>query len=138
MKTHTVEIRVRYVETDQGRAVYNAHFLTYFEVGRTEYLRRLGTAYRYLEAEGFYLVVTEAHCKYLSPARYDDLLEVTSWVERVRPTRLDFRHRVHRKADGVPIAEGHLVLACVDRGMRPCALPAKVADAIEPCEDAAG
>jgi len=146
VKADTIELRVRYAETDQMGAVYNAHFLTYFEVARTEYLRKLGTAYRDLEAKGFYLVVVEAHCKYLGPARYDDALEVTTWVDRLRPTRIDFRHRIRRKADtprsadppapadprgSGAVAEGHVVLACVDRGRRPRALPPEVTGVIE-------
>jgi acyl-CoA thioester hydrolase len=130
-KTHAVEIRVRYGETDQMGVAYHSHFLTYFEVGRTEYLRSLGTSYRDLEAKGFYLVVVQAGCKYLGPAFYDDVLEVTTWVDRVRPTRVDFRSRVSRKADGAPIAEGHVVLACVNRDRRPQALPPEVVRAIE-------
>jgi acyl-CoA thioester hydrolase len=130
-KTHAVEIRVRYGETDQMGVAYHSHFLTYFEVGRTEYLRSLGTSYRDLEAKGFYLVVVQADCRYLGPAFYDDVLEVTTWVDRVRPTRVDFRSRVRRKADGAPIAEGHVVLACVNRDRRPQALPPEVVRAIE-------
>ena len=130
-KTHAVEIRVRYGETDQMGVAYHSHFLTYFEVGRTEYLRSLGTSYRDLEAKGFYLVVVQADCKYLGPAFYDDVLEVATWVDRVRPTRVDFRTRVRRKADGAPIAEGHVVLACVNRDRRPQALPPEVVRAVE-------
>ncbi len=139
MKTDTVEIRARYAETDQMGVVYNAHFLTYFEVARTEYLRKLGTAYRDLEAKGFFLVVTEVWCRYLGPARYDDALEVTTWVERLRPTRIDFRHSVRRT--GAPpgegaVAEGRVVLACVNRDRRPQGLPPEVTGVVEPAPDA--
>jgi acyl-CoA thioester hydrolase len=130
MNTDTVEIRVRYAETDQMGHVYNSHFLTYFEVARTEYLRTLGTAYRDMEAEGSHLVVVEAHCKYLSPARYDDLLEIDTWVDRLRPTRIDFRHVVRRKGEGTPLVEGHVVLACVNSDRRPRALPPEITTAV--------
>ena len=126
MTVHTVEIRVRYAETDQMGAVYNSHFLTYFEVGRTEYLRSMGASYRDLEARGAFLVVVEAHCRYLSPARYDDLLKLDTWVSRLRPARIDFGHRLRRADDGTAVAEGHLVLACVDEGRRPRRLPNEV------------
>ena len=106
MRTDTIQIRVRYAETDRMGAVYNSHFFVYFEVARTEYLRKLGTAYRDLEDRGVFLAVVEAHCRYLRPARYDDLLEVITWVDRLRPTRVDFRHLIRLKADGSPVAEG--------------------------------
>ena len=126
-------LRVRYAETDRMGVVYNSHFLTYFEVGRTEFLRAAGFRYRDLEARGVHLVVAEAHCKYLAPARYDDLA-LTTWVDRLRPTRIDFRHRIAREGDGTVVAEGHLVLACVDENGRPRAIPPDVKAAFEVTE----
>jgi acyl-CoA thioester hydrolase len=131
MKTHTAEIRVRYSETDQMGLVYNSHLLVYFEVGRVEYLRALGTAYSDLEARGCLLPVVEAHCKYTGQAGYDDVLEVETWVDRLRPTRIDFRHRVRRKSDAAPIAEGHVVLACLDSNLRPRRLPPEITDSVQ-------
>jgi acyl-CoA thioester hydrolase len=131
MQADTVEIRLRYAETDQMGHVYNSHFLTYFEVARTEYLRKLGTAYRDMEAAGACLVVVEAHCRYLRPARYDDALAGTTWVDQLRPARIDFRHQVRRTGDGEPLAEGHIVLACVDRAGRPRRLPREVTEVVE-------
>jgi acyl-CoA thioester hydrolase len=131
METDTVQIRVRYAETDQMGVVYNSHFLVYFEIGRTEYLRHCGLAYRDLEAQGVYLVVVEASCRYLSPARYDDLLDISTWVSRLRPTRIDFRHRLSRKGEDAAVAGGHVVMACVDRSGRPRALPEEVTARVE-------
>lgn len=124
MTVHTTRLRVRYAETDQMGVVYNSHFLVYFEVGRTEYLRAQGRAYADQEAEGVFLAVVEAHCRYLGRAGYDDRLEMQTWVDRLRPTRIDFRHRIRRADDGNPVAEGHVVVACVDGQRRPRRLPA--------------
>ncbi|MFW6119086.1 MAG: acyl-CoA thioesterase [Planctomycetota bacterium] len=135
MATQTVDIRVRYAETDQMGVVYNSHFLVYFEVGRTEYLRALGTTYRELEEQGVYLAVVEAHCRYLGPARYDDLLELTTWVERLRPTRIDFAHEVRRKEDGASVAEGRIVLACLDEEGHPRRLPGEITRAVQTAEE---
>lgn len=134
MLADTVELRVRYGETDRMGVVYNAHFLTYFEVGRTEYLRRFGMTYRDLEEQGALLPVVEAHCRYAGPATYDDLLVMTTWCSRLRPTRIDFRHRIVQASDGALVAEGHIVLACVDEDRRLRRLPEPVRRAIEVCE----
>jgi acyl-CoA thioester hydrolase len=123
---HTTKIRVRYAETDQQGVVYNSHFLVYFEVGRTEYLRAAGLVYRDLEARGIYLAVVEASCRYRAPARYDDLLDITTWVERLRPARVDFAHRLLRPADDVRIADGRVVLVCLDASGKPRAIPPDV------------
>jgi len=130
MCTDAVDIRVRYAETDQMGVVYSANFFVYFEVARTEYLRKLGTVYSDLERVGVYLMVVEAHCKHTGPARYDDVLTVVTCVERLRPTRVDFRHVVRRKADDAAVAEGRVVLACVGEDGRPMRLPPQIRDVV--------
>ncbi len=130
MKRHETEIRVRYSETDQMGVVYNSHFLVYFEIGRTDLLRSSGFAYRGLEARGVFLPVVEAHCRYLRPVRYDDVIVNETWVSRLRHTRIDFGHSLSLKADGRKVAEGRVVLACLDAHGKPRRLPEEVARAI--------
>lgn len=73
-------VRVRYSETDAMGVVYYGNYLTWFEVGRTEWLRAIGHTYRGLEEQGFNLPVVEAHCEYKAPARYDDeIIIITEW-----------------------------------------------------------
>ncbi len=106
--------------------VYHAEFLVYFEVARTEYLRALGSSYRDLENEGFRLVVVEARCSYRDRAAYDDALRIRTRVDRLRPTRIDFVHRVTRQEDDTLVAEGRVVLACTDADGRPRRLPPRI------------
>ena len=79
---HHFPFRVRYGDTDQMGFAYYANYLRWFEVGRAEMLRSLGTSYRDVEAEGIALPVVEARCRYLKPARYDDLLAIETGVRR--------------------------------------------------------
>ena len=76
-EVYETTVRVRYAETDQFGVVYYANFFVWFEVGRVELLRQLGFTYKQMELEDdCHIVVAEAHCRYLRPARYDDLLTV--------------------------------------------------------------
>jgi len=134
MKMHVLDMRVRYGETDRAGVVYYANYFHYFEIGRTEYLRALGTAYRGLEERGIFFVVAEACCKYLSPAGYDDELQLVTWVDRLRPTRIDFRSAVALKGHQEPIVLGHVVLACLDDRGRPRRIPEELASRIELCD----
>ena len=77
---HDMEYRVPYADTDQMGVVYYANYLEYFERSRTEMLRAAGLPYSELEKKGIILPVSEAYCKYLGPARYDDLPTFRSWV----------------------------------------------------------
>jgi acyl-CoA thioester hydrolase len=102
----TVSIRVRYCETDKMGIVYNANYLTWFEIARTEYCRRLGRAYKDWEALGYFLPVTEAYCRYRSPAGYDDLVELNCRAPRedIKPHSIRFEYTITR--EGKILAEG--------------------------------
>jgi acyl-CoA thioester hydrolase len=116
-----IPIRVRYAETDRMGFLHHANYFVYFEQGRTELLRKRGLSYRDLEDAGHLLVVVNLECKFKSPARYDDLLSLTTTVERVTHVKIVHRYEVRR--DGTLLAEGRSTLACVDRDGRPQALP---------------
>lgn len=72
--SHQTTSRVIYADTDTMGVVYHANYLRWFEMGRTELFRHMGLPYREIEAKGLMLPVSEAHCKYLTPARYDDVI----------------------------------------------------------------
>lgn len=81
MYEHSIQIRVRYSETDQMGTVYHAHYATYLEVARVEALRALGVRYADLEERhGIILPVVNMHLRFLRPARYDDLLTLKTRI----------------------------------------------------------
>lgn len=125
-RTSTSLVRVRYAETDKMGIVYYAHYLVWFEIGRTDWLRETGWSYREMEAEGLALPVIAAHCEYMSSARYDDELEIRTTARLVTSVRLGFDYHVVRQAGGQPIASGYTIHATVDRAGRPVRLPARV------------
>ena len=79
MTVSTTFVRVRYKDTDTMQVVYYGNYLTYFEVGRVEYLRQSGWPMSEVDKR-VHMPVVEAFVKYIRPARLDDLLEVTSRV----------------------------------------------------------
>lgn len=121
LRQHEVEIRVRYQETDGQGRVHHANYFTYFELGRTELLRAAGYDYRRLEELGYLLVVHEIRCVYHQPAAFDDLLRVRTTTVSARGASIEHRYEVFR--DATLLAEGHSVLACVNRDGRVTRLP---------------
>ena len=103
--------------------VYHAHYLVYFEQGRTEFLRAFGPSYREVEESGLLLVVADAGARFLRPGRYDDVLVVRTRVASVSGVRLRFEYEVVRPADGATLAVGHTTLASTDVEGRPIRLP---------------
>jgi acyl-CoA thioester hydrolase len=131
MDEHVTTLRVRYAETDRQGVVYHGNYLAYFEVARTEMLRAWGVRYRDWEAQGIFLVVTEAACRYRARAEYDEELKVASRVTDTSPVRLVFSYRVTRAAGGAVVAEGTTTLACLDARGRPRRLPPAMADRLK-------
>jgi len=109
----TIEIRVRYCETDAMGFLHHGNFVNYFEMGRTELLRAQGGTYRAIEESGLFFVVVKLECQYKSPARYDDLLQLITKVERVSPAKIEHSYRLFR--DSQLLATASTILACVDR-----------------------
>jgi len=128
---HAPTLRVRYEETDQMGVVYHGNYLKYFEVGRTELMRRLGFPYSEQEKKGVLLTVVEARCRYLAGARYDDLLRIETRGEIRSPLRLRFGYRVVREEDGVVVCEGWTDLACLDQNRKLRRLPEEIRRGLE-------
>jgi acyl-CoA thioester hydrolase len=125
-------VRVIYGDTDQMGVVYYANYLRFFELARSEFLRAHGKSYREMEAEGFSLPVVEATCRYLLPARYEDLLLVGVEAPSVSRVTLTFRYQVTREGDPAVLCTGTTVHACLGRTGRPARLPDWVAALVTP------
>jgi acyl-CoA thioester hydrolase len=107
-------LRVRFVECDMQGHVFNAHYLTYFDLAHTEALRSAsGLSYPELvRANGVDFVVAESGVRHLAPAHYDDLLEIAVTFAPLTTSSMTSRFAVTRGADA--IATGFLRHVCVD------------------------
>jgi acyl-CoA thioester hydrolase len=131
MKKVVMEYRVPYADTDQMGVVYYGNYLTLFERARNELMRLSGYSYRECEAEGWALPVTHAQVNYRRPAKYDDLLEVTAYVQAQKGVRIEIACEVRRKGEDAVLVSGftrHAFISLAD--FRPCPPPAKFIAAI--------
>jgi acyl-CoA thioester hydrolase len=126
---NTIEIRIPYADTDQMGMVYYANYLVYFERGRTEWLRQHGMAYRELEEKGFFFPVVESSCRYISPARYDDLIVVRTRIGEVGPASVTFEYEI--TCGERRVAAGSTRHPLVNRDFRPVRLPADIRAVLE-------
>ena len=121
---HETGVRVRYAETDQMGVVYHANYLVWFEIGRTEFCRARGFAYRAMEEnDRAFLVVAESYCRYKAPAYYDDELVVRTHVTELRRRSVRFGYEVVRLSDGTIIAEGETGHVVTDTNGRVISMP---------------
>lgn len=118
--------RVRYKDTDQMGMVYYGNYFTFFEIGRVEYMRQRGISYKRMEREDdSFIVVAEASCRYLRPARYDDLLRIRTRLSESRRRSIRFAYDILRDEDGEMLAQGETLHIICNREGRPKSLPGK-------------
>ena len=121
--------RVRYRECDPMGLVYHTHYIDYFEASRTEALRAMGLAYKELEDAGVIMPVVDLAVHYHRPARYDDVLEITSKIDEVPATRVRIAYEVRRAGEPAVLVTGHVTLCFVDAARnRPIRAPQAVMD----------
>ncbi len=92
MFEHSIQLRVRYAETDQMGYVYYGNYASYFEVARVEVFREMGASYKSMEEEGVMMPVIEYHTKFLKPAKYDDLLTIKVKIPERPTVRITFEY----------------------------------------------
>jgi len=127
-------IRVRWSEVDPQGIVFNAHYLTFFDIAAAEYWRELGTAYpASFHAKGLDTFVVKATLEYHRSARYDDELELYARVSRLGRTSLTFALEVHRADEHLVTGELIYVIAAADT-QEPAPIPIWLRESIQAYE----
>jgi acyl-CoA thioester hydrolase len=135
--SHTIEIRVRFGETDPYGVAYFAAILDYFKRGMDEFLRSRGLspdlAYRNRKRNfGFPVVATR--CRYRAPVRFDDLLTLRTRVARVERNGATFGFSLFRNEKGKDVlaAEGAVSCRSIDASWKTVPLPPELKAILSP------
>jgi acyl-CoA thioester hydrolase len=105
-------IRVRYKDTDTMSVVYYGNYLTYFEVGRVEYLREKNLPMSQVDKR-IHMPVVEAFVKFVKPAKLDDLLELSSRISERKRASFTFSYEIRNETREL-VATGFTRHACWD------------------------
>lgn len=118
------QIRVHYALTDQMGYVYYGHYAQFYEIGRAEAIRQLGFTYKDIEEAGVIMPVGNMSCRYLRPARYDDLLTVkTTLRDMPDGNKIIFYHEIYNERDEL-LNKGEVILYFMNRtGTQPAQMP---------------
>jgi acyl-CoA thioester hydrolase len=123
-------VRVLYGDTDAGGVVYNANYLRYFEIGRTELMREWVCSYSDIEKLGFVLPVIECWSRFKAPAHYDDLLTIETTITEVSKLKCTFSYRILRQEEGISrpklLVKGYTVHAAVTKAGKLTRLPEEI------------
>ena len=123
---HRLHLRVYYEDVDLAGVVYYANYLRFYERGRSEAIRALGVDQTAMRAAGLVFVVTRVEADYLRPARFDDLIEVTTRTLTVGGASLSMAQEILRGAETLNRAV--VRAACMDLSGRPARFPPDLRD----------
>ena len=112
-------LTVRYAETDQMGIVHHSNYPIWFEVGRTEFLKSLGTSYSGVEDSGVILPLFEINCQFKSPAKYEDNILIITSIKSLSRVRVCFSYEVLNVADNKLLATGETMHAWTDKALNP-------------------
>ncbi len=131
MLSHKTKYRVIYGDTDRMGVVYHANYLRWFEMGRTELFRHLGLAYKDIEEKGILLPVSEAYCKYIRPAKYDDTLVIEACLDESVRGGMKFDYTITKESGGMVLVKGYTKHACINSQGKVVRRPGFLTDLIE-------
>ena len=123
MKKHFyTDVRVIYGDTDAMGVTYHANYLRWFEIGRTELLRETGLPYSKFELYPVWMPIAEAGLEYKKPAKYDDLIEICSYISKMGFASLVINYEIRLKSTGELLVTGFTRHGFTDDKLKPIRL----------------
>ena len=113
MKKFSIQIKVRYCETDQMGLVHHGSYVNYFEEARISWISNLGFSYSEMEKSGIILPVSKLNINYLRPAYFENDLVVNVELAELPTSRLIFNYTITKK--GEVVVTGTTVLAFLNK-----------------------
>ena len=129
------DFHVRYAETDNMGIVHHANYLVYFEEGRSEYMRQMGSDYAHVEASGFNLPVTETRVRFSGSLRYGQKVRVRTWIAESRSRRLTFAYEISAADEPEVLVSGFTNHVWTDRDGKVTRLPERWRSHFQPRSD---
>jgi acyl-CoA thioester hydrolase len=120
---HRKEIRVYYEDTDMAGIVYYANYLRFIERARSDWVREVGIDQLAMKEAGVVFAVRRVEADYVSPARFDDILEVRTTLDSLSSARMVMAQEVWR--GDILIFTAKVLIVCIGASGKPVRLPAE-------------
>src|ERR1044071_3075097 len=133
-KRFTIEEHVRWSDIDRAGIIYYGQFQRFFEIAETELFRAVGLPYSdVFDRLEIWLPRVHIQFDFRKPLVRDDLSEVSAYVARLGTKSITLRYEVVRKGERELVAEGEVVLVCVNRAtFKSVPVPLEIASALAP------
>lgn len=103
---YIASINVRFYETDMMGIAHHSNHFRWFEMARIEFLRHIGVTLGAMMKEDIVFPIMNVSCEYKEPARFDDIINIETYLVKMTRAQMVFRYRMHRASDGVLLATG--------------------------------
>lgn len=118
------ELRVRFGETDLQGVVFNANYLLYVDTAQMDYLRFIGVPYRRLLEGGHDIVIVDASVQFISPARFDDVLEIYARISEIGNSSVKMAFEIHEPGAARLVAKARTAYVLIEKETkRPVRVP---------------
>ena len=129
-KKFNFTVKVYYEDTDVGGVVYYANYLKFLERARSEAIYSLGyTNSDLLNKHKVLLIVKSCNIEYKKPAKFEDILDVTSEITSFTKTSFFMKQNILRNNELISEAVIHLV--SVDKNGKPSKIPDELKHKLE-------
>lgn len=103
---YIASINVRFYETDMMGIAHHSNHFRWFEMARIEFLRHIGVTLGAMMKEDIVFPIMNVSCEYKEPARFDDIINIETYLVKMTRAQMVFRYRMRRASDGVLLATG--------------------------------
>lgn len=132
MYSHTIKTRIRYSETDKMGYCYYGNYAQFFEIGRVETLRSLGTRYKDLEDKNILLPVVNLQVNYKKPVFYDEEIKIRTVIRQLPTAKIVFDYEITNEKDEITTTGETTLVFLNGENSRPIAAPKEILDALKP------
>ncbi|MBR1397287.1 MAG: acyl-CoA thioesterase [Selenomonadaceae bacterium] len=94
--TITTKHKVHFYDTDTMSVVHHSNYIRWFEIGRVEYLRKIGISLNDLMADGILFPITKVEAQFHSPAHFDDDLDIITTAVALTKAKMEFDYEIRR------------------------------------------
>lgn len=134
----TTHRKIGFGDCDPAQIVYYPNYFDWYDRGTHQLFEDAGVSLKVLEADlGVLTPIVDAQSRFISPARWDDNIEIESEITRWGSRSFTVTHRVSQSESGLAVAEGTEERVCVLRDpdglgqMKACEIPSTVRSAFK-------
>jgi acyl-CoA thioester hydrolase len=131
VKKSVTEYRVIFADIDSMGVVYYAHYLDWFERGRTEFFREMDLPYTEVVKHGIVTPVSEVYCRYHKSAQYDDVVQIETTVSSFKRVTIVFDYEIYRKDDRTLLVSGYTKHGFLDLNGKIVKIPSFIREKIK-------